>query len=96
MGWLSDSPTVVTVQLRYKAGICWEMVSVPIFPYELAGLRGLLPGEGDVVSIGVPYHRVSVDLASNPDRAAEFVQSCFGLDEKVTVIYLVGEVSVIG
>lgn len=72
------------------------MVSVPIFPYELAGLRGLLPGEGDVVSIGVPYHRIPVNLASNPDRAAEFVQSCFGLDEEVAVIHLVGEVDVIG
>ena len=72
------------------------MVPVPILPYELAGLRGLLPGEGDVVSIGVPYHRVPVNLASNPDRATEFVQSCFGLDEEIAVIHLVGEVNVVG
>lgn len=88
MGWLSDSPTVVTVRLRCKAG----MLGI----WGLAGLRGLLPGEGDAVSIGVPYHRVPVDLASNPDRAAEFVQSCFGLDEEIAVIHLVGEVNVVG
>lgn len=88
MGWLSDSLTVVTVRLRYKAG----MLGI----WGLAGLQGLLPGEGDVVSIGVPYHRVPVDLASNPDRAAEFVQSCFSLDEEIAVIHLVGEVNVVG
>lgn len=73
------------------------MAPVPISPYELAGLRGgLLPGEGDVVSVGVPYHRVPVNLASNPDRTAEFVQSCFSLDKEIAVIHLVGEVNVVG
>ena len=72
----------------------WHLSQYPHMNWLACG--GLLPGEGDVVSVGVPYHRVPVNLASNPDRTAEFVQSCFSLDKEIAVIHLVGEVNVVG
>ena len=57
--------------------------------------EGLLPGEGDVVSIGVPCHRIPVYLARNPDCATEFVKGRFSLDKEITVIHFIGEIDVV-
>lgn len=74
------------------------MGPVPIFPRSWLPFgwptEGLLSGEGDVVSIGVPYHCVSVYLARNPDRATEFVKSRFSLNKEIPIIHLVGDINV--